>query len=515
MAKPPKAGSPPPTSGRPRGTRRTPAPNADGSVPQSIPTEPTTAVEASSNKINASLPAKTTTAATKPTVQIPAPPVYRSESCRPGRRPGVPAGGVAADLKVTGPPRRQAGAVNSDSYRPRVCKTGKSRTCDSKACNPKACSSEGCNSQARNSKACGGAAACSRARRQGCASPPVSSVPATPPLPLRTSRAHLHPHLHLRSLPSSSPEYPGAPVRGDPRQRRPPPTGCTSACAGGPKGYRLPARTSSAFNPQAGNPQGRASGACRVSGRTGSAAHGPACRGPAACGPGGTGIAARRPDARDHRPRCADQEFRPAGGGRRPRGRRLSQAARGRRQEGRLFRRNQRRRKDHRPSVWNTGLPIPSAPSRCRPGSARAISTCGRAPHAASPASRPRRSLRPIRATSASTIRNGRRTSISTSSSRPISSPPTGRGTSSTTPASSTPRPARRRSSTCANSSTRPRPRISSSPIRSCCAPLSRRMQRTSSAAPTCSPRTSRPAAASSRSGSPTRPSSRSAAISP
>ncbi len=50
------------------------------------------------------------------------------------------------------------------------------------------------------------------------------------------------------------------------------------------------------------------------------------------------------------RPRRPDQEFRPPRRGRRPRGRRLSQAAGGWSEEGRLFRRDQRCREDPRPS---------------------------------------------------------------------------------------------------------------------------------------------------------------------
>src|SRR5271170_6379327 len=112
MAKPPKAGSPPAGSGRPRRTRRTPAPNADGSVPQSIPTEPTTAIEASSNKINASLPPETTAQATKPTVQIPAPPVAKvAEPARPEPTTSKPASPKPASSKLPKPaaaPAREA-----------------------------------------------------------------------------------------------------------------------------------------------------------------------------------------------------------------------------------------------------------------------------------------------------------------------------------------------------------------------------------------------------------------------
>ena len=171
----------------------------------------------------------------------------------------------------------------------------------------------------------------------------------------------------------------------------------------------------------------------------------------------------RDPNAQPaRRPRCADQEFRPPGGGRRPRGRRLSQAARGRRQEGRLFRRDQRCREDPRPGHANTGLPIPSAPSRCRPRLGKAYLDLW-ASAARRLAGEPTRAGRHARSARQALQRSGMVVEpvSSTSSSRPISSPPTGRTTSSTTPTGSTPRPARRRSSTCASSSTRRRRRIS------------------------------------------------------
>ncbi len=74
--------------------------------------------------------------------------------------------------------------------------------------------------------------------------------------------------------------------------------------------------------------------------------------------------------------------------------------------------------------------------------------------------------------------------------------------------------PGRRPISTCARSPTRSRRRISCSPIRSFCAKRSPRTPRISCAACTCWPRTSRPAAAISRSASPDPKCSRSAAIS-
>ena len=100
------------------------------------------------------------------------------------------------------------------------------------------------------------------------------------------------------------------------------------------------------------------------------------------------------------------------------------------------------------------------------------------------------------RATSASPIRNGRRTSSSISSSRPICSPRNGPTSWSRTPRRRPAHARTRPSSTSSRSPTRSRRRTSSSPIRSCCARRCRRTPKTSCAACTCWPRTSRPATA-------------------
>ena len=121
---------------------------------------------------------------------------------------------------------------------------------------------------------------------------------------------------------------------------------------------------------------------------------------------------------------------------------------------------------------------------------------------------------RRLRTTSASPTPNGRRTSSSTSSSRPTcSSRALGRQAWSATPPISIRIPSRRPSSTCGRSPMRCRRRTSSSPIPNCCAKRSPATPTISFAACACSPRTSKPAAATSGSASRTPRCSPSAAI--
>ena len=107
--------------------------------------------------------------------------------------------------------------------------------------------------------------------------------------------------------------------------------------------------------------------------------------------------------------------------GRRPGARRLSAAARARPRPRRACRRDRRSRQDARLTSRNIGWPIRNAPSSCRTGSARPISSSGRGRQTARRRSRAAAIVAPPPMTSASAIRNGRRTSSSTSSSRPIS----------------------------------------------------------------------------------------------
>ncbi len=109
MAKPPTEGIPPPASARQRRSRRNPAADsAGGSAPQSAPEKPTTAVEASSNKINAILPLETTAVAAQPTAQT---------GVRPDVASNPALSGAAAaphddttDLRAFGPGATKSGA---------------------------------------------------------------------------------------------------------------------------------------------------------------------------------------------------------------------------------------------------------------------------------------------------------------------------------------------------------------------------------------------------------------------
>ncbi len=113
MAKPPLDGSPPPAAGRPRRTRRGQAPHGTGdSAPQNAPDKPTTAVEASSNKINAILPVETTATATQPTAQTEPHPNVAPHPAT-SRTAATPE--ITTDLRAFGPGATKSTATNSPS----------------------------------------------------------------------------------------------------------------------------------------------------------------------------------------------------------------------------------------------------------------------------------------------------------------------------------------------------------------------------------------------------------------
>ena len=117
MAKPPTEGSPPPASARRRRSRRNPAANnAGGSAPQSAPKEPSTALEASSNKINAILPVETTAVPAQPTAQPPMQP-----DVAPSPAPSAPATlphDDTTDLRAFGPGAAKSGATQPAPAKP-------------------------------------------------------------------------------------------------------------------------------------------------------------------------------------------------------------------------------------------------------------------------------------------------------------------------------------------------------------------------------------------------------------
>ena len=143
-------------------------------------------------------------------------------------------------------------------------------------------------------------------------------------------------------------------------------------------------------------------------------------------------------DDRLGRHRGLRAQYRPHDRGRRQGARRLSEAARGRRNQRRDGRRHHRRGQDRRPS---RGILALRSAARARTANAprpRLPRSVGQHGQAHGRRRDRRRSPRPIPRTSALPIRNGRRTSSSISSSRPICSPRNGPSSWSKTPTAST-----------------------------------------------------------------------------